>query len=203
MKTLEQYLESGILDLFVAGSLSENEEIEIAKAASLNPELQAAIEAMRESYALLVNAISRPAPARSKSRFLNAIDALEKEAAAFDPMRPPVLNSNSKPSDYDFWVNLDIASNPKDLENLFFVPVADNEDGLTAVVWIKGNVEEEEHLDSIEKFLVLEGACMIDIEGDVHHLKAGDQLSIPKYKSHTVQVTSDIVCKLIVQRIAA
>jgi hypothetical protein len=34
-------------------------------------------------------------------------------------------------------------------------------------------------------------------------LKAGDVLIIPLYKTHFVEVTSDIPCKLILQRAAA
>lgn len=203
MKKLEQYIESGVLDLFVTGVLPAEEQIEIAKEASQNPALQAEIDALRAAYELLGNAQAIQPPSTSKARFLANLDELEAEAAQFDPARPPVLNPLSRPEDYDFWTNLETSKAPDTYENLFFVPVADNDDGLTAVVWINGMVEEEEHLDAIEKFLVLEGSCMIDIEGDVTYLKAGDQLSIPKFKSHNVKVTSDIPCKLIVQRIAA
>ena len=203
MKKLEQYIESGVLDLYVTGVLPVEEQIEISKAARQNPELQAEIDSLRKAYELLGEAQAIQPPSSSKARFLANLDALESSEAEFNPEKPPVLNPNSRPEDYDFWVNLDIAKTPETYDDLFFVPIADNDDGLTAVVWINGIVEEEEHLDAIEKFLVLEGSCMIDIEGDITYLKAGDQLSIPKFKSHNVKVTSEIPCKLIVQRIAA
>ena len=48
----------------------------------------------------------------------------------------------------------------------------------------------------------MEGTCTITIEDEIHQLVPGNVLSIPLYKNHTVVVTSEIPCKVILQRIA-
>ena len=74
---------------------------------------------------------------------------------------------------------------------------------ITAIVWIKKMAPQEVHHNEIERFLIIEGSCDIFIEDEVYQLKAGDMLSIPLHKPHSLQVTSAIPCKVILQRIAA
>jgi mannose-6-phosphate isomerase-like protein (cupin superfamily) len=59
------------------------------------------------------------------------------------------------------------------------------------------------HDNEFEKFLILEGSCTITIEEEAHHLVPGDYLAIPLHKSHQVTITSEIPCKIILQRVAA
>ena len=92
---------------------------------------------------------------------------------------------------------------PPDYEHLHFIPIGQDENGVSAIVWIKDFVPEEVHTDAVERFLVLEGSCEISFGGEVYSLAAGDYLAVPLHHPHVVRVTSDIVCKLIVQRHAA
>ena len=201
MVDLNAYLESGILELYVAGSLPLEEALAVEDLAVHNPEVQAEIVRIQEVVEHVWDIQPRAPRPELKTRILAEIAALS--AYTFDPARPPVLNAQARAEDYRFWYEQEGIVPPARFENLFFIPVANNDEGLTAVVWINGHVEEEMHDQAIEKFLVLEGSCKIDIEGEVHYLKAGDYLAVPKFRSHVVDVTSEIPCKLIVQRIAA
>lgn len=201
MEDIKGYFESGILELYVAGSLPLDEALAVEDLAVHHPEVREEIVRLQETVEQLWDIQPRQPRAELKARILAEIATLSERH--FDPARPPVLNVGARAEDYRFWYEQEGIVPPAQYDDLFFIPVAMNEDGLTAVVWINGHVEEEMHDQAIEKFLVLEGSCKIDIEGEVHYLKAGDYLAIPKFRSHIVDVTSDIPCKLIVQRIAA
>jgi mannose-6-phosphate isomerase-like protein (cupin superfamily) len=201
MEDLSAYLASGVLELYVAGSLPLEEALAVEDMAVHHPEVQAEIVRLQEVVERLWDVQPLAPPPGLKARVLDKIAALSERS--FDPARPPVLNVGARAEDYRFWVEQDGIVPPDHYENLFFIPVAMNEDGLTAVVWINGHVEEEMHDQAIEKFLVLEGSCQINIEGEMHYLQAGDYLAVPKFRWHVVDVTSEIACKLIVQRIAA
>jgi mannose-6-phosphate isomerase-like protein (cupin superfamily) len=201
MEDIKGYFESGILELYVAGSLPLDEALAVEDLAVHHPEVREEIVRLQETVEQLWDIQPRQPRAELKARILAEIATLSERS--FDPARPPVLNVGARAEDYRFWYEQEGIVPPAQYDDLFFIPVAMNEDGLTAVVWINGHVEEEMHDQAIEKFLVLEGSCKIDIEGEVHYLKAGDYLAIPKFRSHIVDVTSDIPCKLIVQRIAA
>lgn len=142
-------------------------------------------------------------PATAKWEVMDALVELAKEEAASG--KPKVLTEASTAADYAPWLQMPEHQPPADFDNLFYIPIAQNEDGATIIVWIKGRglVPEEVHNDAIEKFLVLEGSCEISFNGERHELAAGDFLSIPLHFPHVVRVTSEINCKLIVQRIAA
>ena len=61
----------------------------------------------------------------------------------------------------------------------------------------------EVHTNELESFLILEGTCDITIGEEVHHLVTGDFISIPLHIGHSLIVTSNIPCKVILQRVAA
>lgn len=201
MNDIQQLLESGQLELYVLGALSPEESSEIALAAEKYPLIRQEIEAIEIVMERVASANAQPTPSHLREKVLATFESLSQGAE--DPSRPPILRKTSKGTDYAYWLSLDNIAPPAEYENLFFIPIAQNEDGLSAVVWINGHVEKEMHEDSIEKFLVLEGSCQINIEGEVFRLNAGDYLSVPPLLWHTVDVTSDIPCKLIVQRVAA
>ena len=71
------------------------------------------------------------------------------------------------------------------------------------VARLKHGAPTETHTNEYEKFLIVEGSCDLTIGTTVHHLNAGNYLSIPLYVSHDVKVTSAIPCKIILQRVNA
>lgn len=197
------FAEEGWLELYALGALLPEEVAAAEEMIQNDPALQQELGHIYETLANYGVMHSTAPPANMKERIMGAWDLHVEEMAHVNPERPPLLTVNSTGKDYAFWLNREGMVPPAQFQDLFFIPVAMNEQALTAIVWINGHVEEEMHEDSIEQFLVLEGSCVINIEGDVHHLKAGDYLSVPTLLWHTVDVTSDITCKLIVQRVAA
>jgi mannose-6-phosphate isomerase-like protein (cupin superfamily) len=131
------------------------------------------------------------------------VDFIARMEKGESPANPPILNKHSKLSDYDEWLNNPDMVLPASPENIFAKIIASTPQVTTIVVWIKDMAAEEIHHDEHEKFLIVEGSCTLTIEGNVYDLHAGDYFSIPLHKRHSVKVTSDTFCKVILQRSAA
>jgi mannose-6-phosphate isomerase-like protein (cupin superfamily) len=196
----EELIASGALERYVLGHASP-EEARRVEAASISSALVAAhLRVLRMGMERVAQQQAVAPSATAKSRLL---DAIAEEVAARDPDRPPVLHAGSKAADFARWIDRpEMVEDPAN-ENIYFVPFANNSDGLTALVWMRIGADAETHTDCLEQFLILEGTCDITFNDQVHALKAGDYLKIPLYTSHTVKVTSKETCRIIVQRLAA
>ncbi len=203
MENIQDYIESGILELYVLGVTNKKENEEIAKIAlshiAVREEIKN-ISAAIEDYAKQ-NAV---APDPTIKPFLMAvIDYVERLKNGEHPSFPPVLNENSKISDYNQWINRDDIRLSENFKDFHAKIIGYTPEVTTAIIWIKNMAPQEVHTYELEKFLILEGTCDITIEDEVYGLKAGDFLSIPLYNKHDVKVTSLNPCKAILQRIAA
>lgn len=203
MRDINEYLESGILEAYVQGSLSQDEADEVERMAASNYEIRSAIDEIGEAIELyaLSNAIE---PASSVKPILMAtIDYTERlqngEAQSF----PPDLCAGSKITDYDEWLTRPDMKAPEVIEGIYAKIIGYTPQLMTAIVWIKEMAPQEVHDDEYEKFLIVEGTCDIIIGDEKHQLVPGDVLTIPLHKNHLVKVTSPIPCKVILQRAAA
>jgi len=203
MENVKEYIESGILELYVLGVTTARENEEIEKIASSSSEIRKEIEDISvaiEAYAH-ENAI---APATTIRPFLMAvIDYTERLKGGEQPSSPPVINKDSKIADYKEWISRADIKLPEDFKDFHAKIIGYTPEVTTAIIWIKDMAPQEVHDHEFEKFLILEGTCTITIEEDAYHLAAGDVLSIPLYKKHDVKITSSIPCKAILQRVAA
>ena len=120
-----------------------------------------------------------------------------------EPSFPNKMKMETKIKDYNELITMKDINLPKDFKDLNAKIIGFNPKITTAIVWIKEMAPQEVHDHEDEKFLILEGRCDIRIEGKLHHLSAGDFLSIPLHKKHDLKITSSIPCKAILQRIAA
>ncbi|HEY2725789.1 MAG TPA: cupin domain-containing protein, partial [Parafilimonas sp.] len=192
MKAIQQYIDSGILQAYVFGIATPEEEREIEEMASQHGEVREAIEAFEydfEKYAI-ENAVT-PDPT-IKPLLIAAIDYTERIKKGETPSYPGTLQKSSQIEDYKEWLERTDMQLPDDFKDIYAKIIRYTPEALTAVVWIKDAAPWEMHDHEFEKFLVVEGTCDIIIENETHHLKAGDYLSIPLHKKHTVKVTSDI-----------
>jgi mannose-6-phosphate isomerase-like protein (cupin superfamily) len=203
MDRVKEYIESGILEMYVLGDISAEELLQVEQMALLHPEVAEEIETIAASlhtYAQL-NAVE-PDPI-VKPFLLATIDYSERMKSGEEMSFPPMLTEKSVIADYAQWLNRKDIVIPEKLDDVHAKIIGYTPKMTTAIVWIKEMAPQEMHDDEIEKFLIVEGSCDIIIENQVHQLKAGDMLSIPLYKNHLVKVTSAIPCKVILQRVAA
>ena len=100
MNTIELYINSGILEMYVLGMTSEEENLEVSQMASLNPEIQKEIEEI--SIALEIDASKKSTePSITLKPFILAVvDYTERLKAGEEVTFPPLLNGDSKIVDF-------------------------------------------------------------------------------------------------------
>lgn len=199
---INDYIRSGMIESYVLGLATDEEAKEVEAMAASHDEVRAAIDEFSKileqqvmSDTVAPNQLMKPMLMAT----INYIDRMQKgEPIGF----PPMLHGGSKITDYWEWLTREDMTLPPDFKDIYVRIIGHTSKVTTAIVWIKDMAPEEVHANEIEKFLIVEGSCEIIIEKDVHQLATGDFFEIPLFKSHTVKVTSDIPCKVILQRVA-
>jgi mannose-6-phosphate isomerase-like protein (cupin superfamily) len=200
---IEEYIESGILEMYVLGVTSAEENAEVQKMASIHREIVDEIDNICMAVEVDAQRKAIEPAAIIKPFIMSMVDYMERLSNGEQPCIPPLLNEESSVSDYSEWINRQDMYLPDDFKDFHAKIIGYSPQVTTAIVWIKNGAPEETHQRELENFLILEGSCEITIEDKVHQLAAGSYLSIPLYKKHHLTITSSIPCKIILQRIAA
>lgn len=197
------YIQSGILEEFVMGLTSDDENREVMAMAARYPEIQREIDEISASLEqLAVQQAPEPDPT-IKPLLMATIDYIERIKGGEIPSNPPELYAGSTPADFSEWLERSDMALPADFMDVHARLIAYTPQAMTAIVWLQHGAPAEVHEAQYEKFLVLEGSCDIRIGERVVSLSVGDYLSIPLHETHAVTVTSANPCKVILQRLAA
>ena len=186
-----------MIERYVLGQLSLAEGRMIEAAASSDLALRARLNGLQDDLAALAQRRAISPPSDLKARIFSTIAEQNRSD------RPPILHQGSKASDYSRWIDGPDMTCPTVFDEVHFLEFGDDPDAMSALVWVKHGSPAETHTDCVEKFLILEGTCEVELNGTVQSLSSGDVFSIPLYTVHTVKVTSPAPCKFILQRIAA
>jgi mannose-6-phosphate isomerase-like protein (cupin superfamily) len=186
------------LEDYCLGLMRDEEAKAMTAEANRNPGLLSAIEETEQALSSL-NA-QQPAD-KIKNVLLEKLPFLTAEDINLKAL--PLLNRHS---DLTAWkkavASLQPTSRLGDLETNFIKYTPEVQ---VCVAWLKGSLKEEGHHedDFQESFLILEGSCRCNINGQVFNLKAGDFLDIPFDAEHTISSTEPAggFVKAIIQRI--
>jgi mannose-6-phosphate isomerase-like protein (cupin superfamily) len=182
---------------------SAEEVKQVEEMAYTHKEVKRKIEEISETLKTYAESYSKTPDITIKPMIMASIDYEERLKKGEQPSFPPILNSDSTTEHYSEWTNRKDMILPDDFNGIYLKIIGYTPQAITAIAWLQSETPHEVHTDEHEKFLVLEGTCDIDIDGDIHSLIPGDYLSIPLHAGHVVRVTSQIPCKLILQRVAA
>ncbi|PSR53094.1 hypothetical protein AHMF7605_05915 [Adhaeribacter arboris] len=200
--TVTEYIESGILELYVMGltSAAENEEVELMAAThkAIRQELDTILTTM-ELYASEHAVAPRPL---MKSLFLATVDYLNRLEKGEPASFPPLLTISSSLSDYAPWLNRPDMFLPEIAEDTYIKIIGHIPTMTTAIVWLKNKADAEVHRKEYERFLVIEGTCTVTAGEAIHSLAPGNYYEVPLHTSHVIQVTSKQPCKVVLQRVA-
>jgi mannose-6-phosphate isomerase-like protein (cupin superfamily) len=199
----KEIIESGLLELYVMGSLKDEELLFVERALSADPSLGKELEQIEHTLLQLAEAQAIAPNPTLKLLLMAKIDYMQRLGQGEIPDPVPQLNEHSKVEDFQQWLDRPDLQAPEDLGQGHVAIISQDAEKVTAIVWLTLGAPPETHGTEYEKFLIVEGSCDITIETDVHHLKAGSYLSIPLHLSHHVMVTSQIPCKIILQRVGA
>lgn len=204
MKTAIDYINSGILEMYALGLTSPAENIDITNIAKQFPEVEIEITAILNTLNTQLTDTTVKPDVTGKSFLMSIVDYTERLKAGEAPTNPPILNDTSNIIDYQEWLQRKEMVLPSEFDEEYFVRIIGfNPEAITAIAWLKTGAPEETHTKELERFLILEGTCDVYHEGKVTSLKAGSYLEMKLFEKHHIIVTSDIPCKMILQRVAA
>lgn len=201
MTNIKEYIESGILELYVLGEVSPEEAAEVEEMSRKHGEVRKEIELIRTAHESYLVSVAAPTHPVLKSLLMTVIDYSDRIKRNGQAGMPPLLNHDSRIQDFEAWLSDPALIPPKDFRNIHSVIICNTPEVVTSVLWIKKEVPAEMHRDKQERFLILEGACNVIVEDKVYSLNSGNYFSIPLQRNHRVEVTSDIPCKAILQTI--
>ena len=204
MNEYEEFIASGILELYVLDQTTEEENAEVGRMLGIYPDqIDQEIQEICNVYEGIAKAgYIEPDPI-IKPFLLAKIDFIDRMMAGEVPAEPLELSAASKISDYYQWLNRPDMVLPAAAEDVHAKLIGVTTSIITAIVWIKVMAPQEVHDNEYERFLIVEGTCDIGVGEDIYSLKSGDYFQIPLHENHTVTVTSLIPCKVILQRVAA
>jgi mannose-6-phosphate isomerase-like protein (cupin superfamily) len=202
MKPVDDFIKSGILELYVLGHTSKEENTEVRRMCFEYPAIMDELERITQSVVSISSEKAFTPNDTVKPLIMATVDYTERLRLGEVPGNPPILHSASKISDYSEWLTRPDMFLPSDAENIYVKFIAQTSEAISAIVWIKKFAPMEKHSVEHEKFLIVEGSCDIMVNGEKNSLVPGDYFSIPLYADHEVLVTSDIPCKVVLQRVA-
>jgi mannose-6-phosphate isomerase-like protein (cupin superfamily) len=194
---MEKHTESGIIEAYCLGLLSENEAAAITLDAAADTLLQQQIEETEQALKNYSHMSRAMALKESILASLAAVAPLTK----IDITRPPLINRNSDIADWNEAIaHIEPQNDHGSIKTSFITYAPELQ---LCIAWLSGKLEEDEHHEDEfeESFLILEGSCECNIAGKIFHLKAGDYLDIPFNAHHTITSTSPQgYVKAIIQR---
>jgi mannose-6-phosphate isomerase-like protein (cupin superfamily) len=204
MSKYEEFIASGILELYVLGLTTAKEDAEVVDMLELYPQQlgQEIQEICIIQERLALAGAVEPDPI-IKPFLLARIDYMDRMMAGEAAAEPTELSPLSKITDYNEWLVREDMFLPADAGDVHAKLIGVTPKIISAIVWIKVMAPQEVHDDEYERFLIVEGTCDIQVGESIHPLVAGDFFQIPLHESHTVTVTSIVPCKVILQRVAA
>lgn len=202
MKDCNEFIESGILELYVLGDTTAEEDAEVEAMSLLFPQVKtelAEIRAAMDNYAAATGSIE-PDPI-IRPFLMATIDYMDRLGKGEPFVVVPPMTASASIADYESYINREDIVAPTDYNDIYAKILSYTEELISAVVWLKEMAPQEVHDHEYERFLILEGTCEITIAEDKFALGAGDFLQIPLHKTHHVTVTSNIPCKILLQRV--
>ncbi|WP_192821036.1 cupin domain-containing protein [Rufibacter sp. LB8] len=203
MESLTTFLESGLLELYAMGATSPEETQTVEQMVAQHPAAKAELEAITQSLEAYAMTHAVEPNQTVKPLFLATIDYMDRMQKGEVPVSPPELGPHTTVADFEPWLSRPELNVPDLSEDIYVKIIGYTPAATTAIVWLKSVAPQEIHHDELECFFILEGTCTITVEDQPHYLKPGDFFAIPLYKTHSVQVTSEVPCKVILQRLAA
>ncbi len=203
MTNVKEYINSGILEMYVLGNTNLEETNDVNEMAHLHEEIRFEIEEITNTLILYSADTTKKLSAGLRPFVIAVVDYTERLKSGEPVTEPPTLSQNSKVDDFKEWTDRIDMFLPEDSGDMYAKIIGFTPQATTAISWVKTMSAIEVHDNEYERFLILEGSCEVIIGGEKHQLVAGDYLEIPLHIGHSLIVTSIIPCKFILQRIAA
>lgn len=203
MIDVANFIASGILEMYVAGLATPEEKLEVEKMIAASEEVRKEIDYISDRIEAYAQATAVTPDHAIKPFLFATINYIERMQAGETPGFPPMLHPGSTREDYAQWLDREDLQLNVELNGLYAHIIGHTPEMTTVIGWLQYGSPPEVHNTEHEKFLIVEGSCNVTIGDTMHQLSAGDTIFIPLHISHWIEVTSDVPCKVILQRVAA
>lgn len=198
---IEAYINSGILEAYAMGLLSPQERGEVEDACSGNSLLMAELTSILRAMEQYAESHAADPAGHLQDTIWNAIENLGKEQLMNDHELPLI----NRFTNADNWLGKvrpfipDYADIPDG--GRFVVMLTATGEVAQALVVSKMDFVEEVHTDTLESFVILEGACECYFGDKTFRMGKGDFTEVPLHTPHSVKILSPYIVAVI-QRIA-
>ena len=203
MDLISEFIQTGLLEIYAMGGTTPEETAEVEQMVAAYPEIRQELDLIYASMEAYARAHAVAPKGTIKPLIMATINYIERLKQGEQVIIPPVLNPSSKSNDFALWLHRPDMVLPAAAEGIYAKIICATPEATTAIVWLTGTADNEVHDKEYERFLILEGTCEITAGTEVHYLKPGNYYAVPLHTRHKVQVTSEIPCKVILQRLAA
>jgi len=187
---VQKFIQSGILEEYCLGLLSDEESAYLMQVAMLFPSIKSELTAIEQTLEKLAEATAIEPPAGTKERILASLGFTDEDTVP-DINQMPATDKNT---DLQTWLNAAAHLIPENPTKPFtFHKLRKDEHFQQTLIIATTHVPEEEHDNYLESFFILKGHCECTVGNDIYHLGAGDFLEIPLYVKHNVKITSPCV----------
>jgi len=203
MSNVSKFIDSGLLEVYVLGQATPEEAAEVERMATFHNEVREEIEAISIALEHYAEAHAVQPDPTIRPMLMATIDYMERMKSGEAPAFPPRLHARSTALDYAQWLDRKDLQLDQPIDEVLIHIIGYTPELQTAIVWMKDGAPAETHTNELESFLVIEGTCNIIIGDEVTGYGPGDIVRIPLHKSHIIEVTSSIPCKVVLERAAA
>ncbi|MDR3693142.1 cupin domain-containing protein [Mucilaginibacter sp.] len=190
-----KYIESGILEDYCLGLLSEEEEAYLIQMTMLYPEIKAELTAVETAMEKMANLNAVEPSPLVKQKVLRAL-GFDDSGLNIDDL--PVISGAGDPAP---WLSLFSHLMPDEpSEDFTSYMIRDDGQVRQMLVTSKTNVPEEEHGDFLESFFILKGRCKCTIGDNFYALGAGDFIEIPLNVKHDIKLVTPHVTAVLQYR---
>lgn len=197
MREVEQFIGSGILELYCLDFLSSEERAKVEQMAKLHPVVKNELIKVEETLLAKAESESVMPPNRMRNKVLLAIEAAELGL-------PPLLSGVSSVLEWLIYLGENKIGPEPGTSDLLWVDLPSSSNVVSYAVWApKGVAVEEEHAEEEERLLMIKGSCNITVEGSTTTYHEGEMVFIPKGTLHRAEACSDEMMVLIGQRVTA
>ncbi|TWI99991.1 mannose-6-phosphate isomerase-like protein (cupin superfamily) [Mucilaginibacter frigoritolerans] len=187
---VQKFIQSGILEEYCLGLLSDEESAYLIQVAMLFPSIKRELTAIEETLEKFSLANAMEPPAETKEKILASLGFADSETLP-DIAQMPATDKNTDPKT---WLNAAAHLIPENPTTPFtFHQLRKDEHFQQMLIIATTHVPEEEHDNYIESFFILKGYCECTVGNDFFQLGPGDFLEIPLNVKHNVKLTSPCV----------
>lgn len=194
---IEKFIESGILEAYCLGLLTEEEQADLVKKMAVYPEVKAGFDAVELSFMRLADLTAIEPPEHVRGKLLASIDFGAHDFSLSADNLPVLSEAQSAQPWLDLFAHL-IPDEPVDPFNVNVI----RDDAIVRQMLITANtdVPEEEHGEFYESLFVLKGSCVCVVGDEAFALGPGDFIEVPLNTKHDIKLTTPFVTAVLQYR---